>query len=224
MNNENALMVKSDSIVDHGRMFGGIFGAYKVEIEGKLFIRKNEGINALEYLISEWLAYEVASAMGFKFVPATYFCRDENWNFFSLQRYVPNAKIFTTVDNRECERLQKIDEAKFRHIYLFDYLMANGDRHGGNMLITDKNEPIAIDHGLTLLRPGDDYDPSVCYDGHFDLHKTLNEFAYRLAHADFSKVEQNLKAEYYASFRARCARIVRCGFMTVGRFRDKLAL
>ena len=194
----------------------GIMGAEYVDIGGKRFIKKSDNGDQLHLLVAEVAAFKLAEAMGFKFVPATYFARDKDWNFYTLQRYVANAQSWDRTE--EVDR-EKIDKTKLTHIYLFDYLIGNTDRHGNNFLVTREHEPVAIDHGYSFQ--GQDMF-GVAYSHYVNPDVTLNEFAYRLSNADTRWIEKSVSRRAWDTFRNHAAFVIRNGFKTFAELKPEL--
>jgi hypothetical protein len=214
VNRSNDVLELPANVIELEKMNAGIFGAEKVQIGDTLFIRKSERHCGVDMLTREVAAFKLAEALGFKFVPATYLCKDANGDFFSLQKFVPNAQMWCSTND---DVRAKLNANKLANIYLFDYLISNSDRHGGNFLVTKDNQPVCIDHGLLFQ-----WFSNVCYDGYQNWQYTLNEFAYRLAAADTRWLERNLQSNEYASFRMNASRIIVHAWQTLRHFQDSL--
>ncbi|MHB8509787.1 MAG: SCO1664 family protein [Candidatus Dormibacteria bacterium] len=92
----------------------------------------------------EVAAFEVASALGWDFVPPTV-CRDEApFGPGSVQLFIdhdPDEHYFTLLTSHPRE---------FKQLALFDLLCNNADRKGGHCLRAADGRLWAIDHGLTF--------------------------------------------------------------------------
>lgn len=195
---------------------GGICETYLLKIDGVKFVKKTDS-HGIHALMNEWFAYEVCAALGFKFVPPTYFCRDANYNLFTLQRFVENASTWT------CSRHDvqaKVNRDKLTNIMLFDYLISNSDRHGSNFMLTQQAEPYAIDHHL--IHSYFDFPDLVCYRHNINDRATLNEFARRLSAANLDNLLATCKTEDAEAFRARASRIILNAWRTFEEAYDSL--
>jgi Phosphatidylinositol 3- and 4-kinase len=107
------------------------WGAYK---KGSLYVR-------------EIAASRLSDELGFHLVPPTVELT-VNGEKGSAQLFVEGAPIANAVPNKT-----RMDPARRELLTVFDYLLANSDRHGANWLVRDTNgkqEPVAIDHGLAF--------------------------------------------------------------------------
>lgn len=112
---------------------GGVFKPYtfyEYESERKSFISRERAA----YLISRFL--------GFDFVPPT-IVKVVGGKEGSLQEFIEDAQV-----GREI-KYEEIDQYEGAKLNIFDDLIVNIDRHGGNYLIKD-GKIFAIDHGFTL--------------------------------------------------------------------------
>ena len=103
----------------------------------------------------EAAAYEVAKIMGWDdLVPETVIKRGPD-HIGSVQKWV-NGKTASAVENAVMERIAKFERER---LFAFDALIANGDRHGGNLMITSTSKIKAIDNGCAF--PTDKYDSLI---------------------------------------------------------------
>ena len=95
-----------------------------------------------KFISRERAAYLISRFLGFDFVPPT-IIKIVNGKYGSLQEFVEDAKAgyetgYFDIDQDERSKLE-----------IFDLLIANYDRHGGNYLVKD-GKIFAIDHGISL--------------------------------------------------------------------------
>jgi len=185
------IVIAAEKLKGKESMGRGICGAMRVKLDTVEFVFKSVDESSL---INEYLAYRFAEALGYRFVPATYFCRDENWNFFSLQRFIPNMNCWSDWSGKAQNARAKVNGRKLAHCYLFDYLISNGDRHGGNFMIGESGKFAAIDHHIIFQDYYRGLFPSVCYDGSIDYKTPVNEFAMRLNRANLAQYKNILGA------------------------------
>jgi hypothetical protein len=181
---------------------GGICETSIIEIDGKRFVKKTDS-HGLHALKNEWFAYELAAALGFRFVPPTYFCRDDDFNFFTLQRFVSNADMWNSTPYA---KRGKVNQNKLANILLFDYLISNSDRHGANFMVSNASEPFCIDHHL--LHNTWQHWPHACYMNYVNHSYTLNEFAFRLSRAKLTSLLETLDDTERNAFNNRASRII----------------
>lgn len=94
----------------------------------------------------ERAAYLVDRFIGFDFVPPTV-VRTIDGERGSVQKFIADAKEICDTPQEERDSRYKPDLIK---LWIFDYIIWNADRHGGNALV--KNGKVyAIDHGYTFL-------------------------------------------------------------------------
>jgi hypothetical protein len=101
-----------------------------------------------------------------------------------------------------------VNKQKLTNIFLFDYLIQNADRHGGNMMVTIDAHPFCIDHHLVFYEGK--HKPFTCYQGMQDDDYTLREFAARLLNAKewLKIVDSNLPQKKVDMFWLRVERII----------------
>jgi hypothetical protein len=95
----------------------------------------------------EIAASRLSDELGFHIVPPT-IETTMNGQKGSLQLWVENASTATATHDQT-----RMDPARRELMTVFDYLISNTDRHGGNWLVRDhgqSQEPVAIDHGLSF--------------------------------------------------------------------------
>lgn len=92
----------------------------------------------------EVAAYELSAFLGFPNIPVTVLREDGPQGLGMLQQFVDHKRRenFFTVRERCREEMQKIA--------VFDALVNNTDRKGGHVLIDDRGDVWAIDHGVTF--------------------------------------------------------------------------
>lgn len=125
---------------------GGAMGeTYKAEMsDGGEAVQKIHhkafGVVARQQADAEQLASLVGQALGAR-NPAVY--RADGKTIF--MEWVPGR----TADNSNRDRIDEaMDRPEARGIGLLDLLAINGDRHGGNWMISPDKRPVPIDHGL----------------------------------------------------------------------------
>jgi hypothetical protein len=95
----------------------------------------------------EIAASRLSDELGFHIVPPT-IETTVNGQKGSLQLWVENASTANLVHDQF-----HMDRARRELMTVFDYLISNTDRHGGNWLVRhngQSEEPVAIDHGLSF--------------------------------------------------------------------------
>lgn len=117
----------------------------------------------------ERAAYLVDRFLGFGLVPPTVL-REVDGEMGSVQEFIPDAKTaaeayletpFTAEEiqaltgQEQKQKLTKEQKQSLKtqlfQLWLFDYLIYNRDRHGGNLLVKE-NKIYAIDHGFTFKK------------------------------------------------------------------------
>lgn len=105
----------------------------------------------------------------------------------SLKLLVSQAQ--DTADDPQARSL--IPQADYRRIALFDHIIGNLDRHGGNLLLDGQHKPIPIDHGLAFpTQNGEQGHTNFNFDATFQLNdeeRTLLQ--------DFSAQRAEVKSE-----------------------------
>lgn len=120
--------------------------------------RAFEGIMPGEGPMREHIAYLLGKELG---VPHTMSCEgvvcsefigDDKRKTVSLQRFVPNSMNFARelTENVQQERLSRVDPENIKRLALLDLRLFNADRGAWNVMITDENQLVPIDHGAVL--------------------------------------------------------------------------
>jgi len=110
---------------------------------------ENENWKELVQYKRERAAYLVDRFLDFGLVPPTVI-RDIDGAVGSAQEFIPDA-----LSGHEYEHVLQADDVNIdkyelkEKLYLFDYIIANGDRHGNNWLVKN-GRVIAIDHGVSF--------------------------------------------------------------------------
>lgn len=131
------------------KLLGGAIGDAQLvalEGDGNAVFKPHSGYDGdlkKHYIHRERAAYLVDRFLGFNFVPPTVI-REIGDKVGSLQEYIPSAKVGGSV------RKGDIPEEELAKLRLFDMLVRNTDRHGGNYLFKNKKVH-AIDHGLSFV-------------------------------------------------------------------------
>lgn len=98
----------------------------------------------------EVFAYELDQKLGLGLVrPTTY--RTVGGTFGTIQAEAPFAETLAMSDP---DSIGSVSVESVIDLGIFDVLIANGDRHFGNVMIGDGGELWAIDNGLTMTAPG----------------------------------------------------------------------
>lgn len=103
-----------------------------------------EHVLALSYYKRERAAYLVSRFLGFDFVPTTTI-RELDGEEGSIQEFIEDAQSGFEAD-------RPFDDAVIQELFkmwIFDYIIYNSDRHGGNFLVKG-NWVYAIDNGLAF--------------------------------------------------------------------------
>lgn len=175
MNKNEQLLLTSEILsVDYSRR--GSTRPYIVDLKGGLrAVAKasdRSGTNKAEVS-----AFIVSRALGFKSVPETVWRTIPEGNKFldagnySFQWFIPNSRMFELeVDayNRDKTRLTYKSWEKLvtkynshKNLHVFDYLIANRDRHEANLMVTNEkgiNKLWWIDHGYSFEDGDGPYD------------------------------------------------------------------
>ncbi len=105
-------------------------------------INLREGIEAGTYFKRERAAYLVSRFLGFDLVPPTVI-RELDGEIGSFQQFVTDTKNwYEVLDSKKL-----LLESQLIAMWIFDYIVWNSDRHGGNFLVKE-DKIYAIDHGL----------------------------------------------------------------------------
>jgi len=100
------------------------------------------------YFKRERAAYLVDKFLDLGLVPPTVI-RKIDGEIGSLQEFIPDAKTPGELDHKEWDQFPKRHKEELMKLWLFDMIIWNSDRHGGNLLV--KGEKIyAIDNGLAF--------------------------------------------------------------------------
>lgn len=82
----------------------------------------------------------------------------------SMQEFIPDAKTFSEVKRDATEggydSLLNKHKADLMKMWIFDIIIGNSDRHGGNFLIQD-DTLYAIDHGYSLNHQGPSFQHKI---------------------------------------------------------------
>lgn len=138
-------------ITDSEKFFGGCNETHKVRLKdnGDAIFKSMKGerkdlragIPVGQYYKRESLAYEIAKMVGIdNLIPETYVRKDPKHGKGSIQKWINDAKIGYDGEFKN-EDLEKAA--------VFDWILGNTDRHGGNFLEKDGNL-FLIDNGLIL--------------------------------------------------------------------------
>ncbi len=143
---ENILLENKIKITK--KLLGGVSGARFVNIEndGSGILKKDADERMIQH---ERTAYLISLFLGFNFVPPT-IIRSVDGEPSSIQEFVENANTFNEVEDISYYNIS--DEEKIKML-VFDVLIENTDRHGGNFLIKN-NKIFAIDHAYAFQDDG----------------------------------------------------------------------
>ncbi len=136
-------------------------------VSGEVFAGEhfNAHVKPGTYYKRERAAYLVSEFFGFKLVPPT-ILRELNGEVGSVQEFIPDTEpgfklttrdrssIFENVNVIGKRRDKKYEEALAK-LSVFDHLIWNIDRHGGNFLLKEGNV-YAIDNGFAFNKRGDE--------------------------------------------------------------------
>ncbi|MDO8663247.1 MAG: hypothetical protein Q7K28_00180 [Candidatus Wildermuthbacteria bacterium] len=142
------IVLESRDFEREGELLGGYIGGarfVKIRDDGGGVFKPHsrfESRRKSEFIARERAAYLISRFLGFDFVPPT-IIKVVSDKEGSLQEFVEDARIGGEVEYDE------IDPRERDKLRIFDYLIANTDRHGGNYLFKD-GKIFAIDHGYTL--------------------------------------------------------------------------
>ena len=135
----------------------------------------------------EVLAYELSELWGFHLVPATVE-REIRGKNGSLQHFIKAPTWRQYEFQKQKTKLLEIQLAKQD---LFDYLIANDDRHFENFLVTENGRLVSIDHAWAFKKS---YNPKIPRNLHVLPAQEKRDIAERLkffARNDFSKQLKN---------------------------------
>jgi len=107
------------------------------------------------YFENERAAYLIDRFLGFNLTPPTAI-RVLDGQIGSAQEFIPNAKAFFEFDVSEINELEKSHRLEFMKMWIFDIIIGNEDRHGGN-LICQGESIFAIDHGHSITIHGSEF-------------------------------------------------------------------
>lgn len=213
------LLVSSRAVQNEVSINRGICDATFVDIKvgesSQRFVKKVADEHAL---MNEYLCSILCDALGFSFVPKTYFCRNEAWEFFTLQTFVPGMKCHSDLWGQKLEAWEdKANRQLLTDCHLFDYLVNNHDRHGGNFLINaDNGEFAAIDHHITFVSFGGF--PLCCYRDTIDTSRYITEFVQRLNRVDLLPFKACLRERDFLAFVERIKHLGKFAFQSMNTF------
>lgn len=98
------------------------------------------------YYKRERAAYLVSRFLDLDLVPPTVI-REIDSEIGSVQQFIPDAKVAWEISEEE-KRDDRL-RIQLMKLWLFDYIITNSDRHGGNLLFK-KGKIYAIDNGLSF--------------------------------------------------------------------------
>ena len=133
--------------------------------------RAFQGIMPGEGPMREHVAYLLGKDLG---VPYTMFCEGVECSEFigenkkktvSLQAFVPKSTNFDRglKNSEKTAKLKLVSEENIRKIALLDIRLYNSDRGAWNLMITDENELVPIDHGAVLSTDMLKDPPNFCW-------------------------------------------------------------
>ena len=135
---------------------GGIHGGakfVKIKNDGNAVYKTYEQHQILDkknFIGAEKAVYLLSRALNFNFVPPTVIKHLKNekgkYVYGSVQEFIPNSKCLSELSDEEINQIP--DDEKFK-IAIFDFIISNTDRNGGNVLVKD-GKLIAIDHGMAM--------------------------------------------------------------------------
>ncbi|MFA5358497.1 MAG: hypothetical protein WC310_01590 [Patescibacteria group bacterium] len=151
--------LESGEIFKQKELNGGCNEAYIIDIKGDgkgVFKPKKGEINLSRlvergtYYKRERAAYLVNKFIDLGLVPSTIIRNIDN-EIGSVQEFIPDAEaghqaIHNTIGSSQWSKCKK----QMLEMWLLDYLIWNGDRHGNNFLIDTNNSVVAIDNGLSF--------------------------------------------------------------------------
>ena len=109
---------------------------------------------------NERASYLVDKFLGFNLVPTTVI-REVNGEIGSMQEFVFESTVGLEIDDK---LLKTNYRDALKKMWVFDYIVWNGDRHDANFLVNSDGLH-AIDHGLTFVR--EHIQPSI-YEDFYD--------------------------------------------------------
>jgi len=134
----------------------------------------------------------------------------------SMQEFIPDAKMFCEISHDEQERLKKVHRKTLVKMWLFDMMINNFDRHGGNWLISEDTIH-AIDHSHSLR--DDEYfgQDITCYtvggENFFDeepLPEFIESLGRFLATPEQQKILEDLLVELFnKAFARKCIKRIK---------------
>jgi len=152
---------KAEKAVGHGhvtgmaKLGGGVNSSFRVQLsnddECEVAFKPTsgearsmrQGVVPDKYAEREVLAYELDKLLGLGMVPPTAMI-EVNEQRGSAQYFVHDATISHEVGGK----WDRLDEQDMVEAALFDYLISNTDRHGGNWMITTDFKIVLIDNGF----------------------------------------------------------------------------
>jgi hypothetical protein len=135
---------------------GGVNGSFiKTAPDGTKGVFKPKsmeygGFANLEQWKNEISASIIDEELGMNLVPTTVKYTDARAGVGSLQEFKHGYKTLNTAGTRDIERVRDIiiDTDLGERISLMDAILANTDRHGGNLMINSTGEVALIDNGI----------------------------------------------------------------------------
>ncbi len=101
----------------------------------------------------ELLAYRLDRLLGLNFVPLTIAIRNDQGDILSLQYYIRDGKTGDHLLGKTANFNSHGYPMEQKKLWLFDYLIDNPDRRGGNWIRLwgqETGKLVAIDHGITM--------------------------------------------------------------------------
>lgn len=110
-----------------------------------------KGVFKTEFYQNERAAYLIDRFLGFNLIPPTA-VRVLDGEVGSMQEFIPDAATYNELEDDQAD-ITKKHESDLMKMWIFDIIIGNFDRHGGNFLIQGNNL-YAIDHGHSLEHNG----------------------------------------------------------------------
>lgn len=145
--------------------------------------RAFNGIMPGEGPMREHIAYLLGKELGVPYtmcsegVVCSEFIGENKRKTVSLQRFVPKSMNFERqlLDSEKIERLQRVDRENIMQLALLDMRLFNVDRGAWNLMITDENQLVPIDHGAALSADMTKDSPNFCWRIWPQTHTPLSE-------------------------------------------------
>lgn len=114
-----------------------------------------KGVFKTELYSNERAAYLIDRFLGINLTPPTTI-RDLDGETGSMQEFIPDAKMYAELrldeeSNEEEHAFVEKHKEEFMRMWVFDMIIGNLDRHGGNFLFSG-DDLYAIDHGHSLSK------------------------------------------------------------------------